>query len=201
MPDTILTINAGSSSIKFALFGVGPSGALERTARGEVERLTTEPSLVICGRDGAVLEKKDWGKETPGFETVVRTVIDRIEAHQGDGPFVAVGHRVVHGGSTHVQPERITPDLLADLEGLVPLAPLHQKHNLDPIRALMSLRPGLPQVACFDTAFHSSMAPVAYRYALPPEYEAKGIRKYGFHGLSYEYVSGRLREVAPPPLP
>ncbi|MGN6464881.1 MAG: acetate/propionate family kinase, partial [Rhizobiaceae bacterium] len=138
MPDTILTINAGSSSIKFALFGIGPSGALERTARGEVERLTTEPSLVIIGRDGAVLEKQDWGKETPGFETVVRTVIDRIEAHQGDGPLVAVGHRVVHGGSTHVQPERITPDLLADLEGLVPLAPLHQKHNLDPIRALMS---------------------------------------------------------------
>jgi acetate kinase len=196
MPDTILTLNAGSSSIKFALFEVGASGAPERTARGEVERLTTEPSLVITGRDGDVIERKEWGGDAPPFETIVHTVIERIEAHQGEGPLVAIGHRVVHGGSTHVKPERITPALYADLERLVPLAPLHQKHNLEPIRVLMSLRPDLPQVACFDTAFHAGMTPVAYRYALPPEYEAEGIRKYGFHGLSYEYVAERLREVA-----
>jgi acetate kinase len=197
MPDTILTINAGSSSIKFALFAIGASGVLERSARGEVERLTTEPSLVISGRDGKVVEKKEWGRESPGFEPILRTVIERIEAHQGGDNLIAVGHRIVHGGSTHVRPERITPDVLADLDRLVPLAPLHQKYNLDPVRVLVSLRPGLPQIACFDTAFHATMAPVAYRYALPPEFEAEGIRKYGFHGLSYEYVAERLREIAP----
>lgn len=197
MPDTILTINAGSSSIKFALFAIGASGVLERSARGEVERLTTEPSLVISGRDGKVVEKKEWGRESPGFEPILRTVIERIEAHQGGDNLIAVGHRIVHGGSTHVRPERITPDVLADLDRLVPLAPLHQKYNLDPVRVLVSLRPELPQIACFDTAFHATMAPVAYRYALPPEFEAEGIRKYGFHGLSYEYVAERLREIAP----
>jgi acetate kinase len=197
MPDTILILNAGSSSIKFALFELGSSGALERAARGEIERLGSEPSLVIQGRDGDIIEKKEWSGDAPPFEALVKMVIERIEAHQGAGRLVAVGHRVVHGGSTHVRPERITPDLVADLERLVPLAPLHQKHNLAPIRALVSLRPDLPQVACFDTAFHSTMPPVAYRYALPPEYEAEGIRKYGFHGLSYEYIAERLREVAP----
>jgi acetate kinase len=197
MSETILILNAGSSSIKFALFELGSSGALQRTARGEIERLGSEPSLVIEGRDGEVLEKKEWGRDAPSFEALVKTVIERIEAHQGAGRLVAVGHRVVHGGSTHLRPERITPDLLADLERLVPLAPLHQKHNLAPIRALVSLRPDLPQVACFDTAFHSTMPPVAYRYALPPEYEVAGVRKYGFHGLSYEYIAERLREVAP----
>jgi acetate kinase len=197
MPDTILTLNAGSSSIKFALFTVDASGTLERSARGEVERLATEPSLVISGRDGGVIEKMEWDKNPPPFEAILRTVIERIEAHQGEDNLVAVGHRIVHGGSTHVRPERITPELLVDLERLVPLAPLHQKHNLAPVHALLSLRPELPQIACFDTAFHATMPPVAYRYALPPEFEAEGIRKYGFHGLSYEYVAERLRHVAP----
>jgi acetate kinase len=197
MPDTILTLNAGSSSIKFALFEIGSSATPERRARGEIERLGGEPVLVISGRGGEVIERKEWGRDAPPFEALVRIAMERIETCLGGGALNAVGHRVVHGGSTHVRPERITAALLADLERLVPLAPLHQSHNLAPIRALAALRPDLPQIACFDTAFHATMPPVVFRYALPPQYEAEGIRKYGFHGLSYEYIAEKLREVAP----
>ena len=108
-----------------------------------------------------------------------------------------MGHRIVHGGADHIEPERITPSVLEALQALVPLAPLHQPHNLSPICAIAAARPDLPQVACYDTAFHHTMPPVARQIALPRRFAAEGVRRYGFHGLSYEYIAGRLRETAP----
>jgi acetate kinase len=106
-----------------------------------------------------------------------------------------VGHRIVHGGTLYAAPVRITPDVLAALTGLIPLAPLHQPHNLTPIRVLSERLPQLPQVACFDTQFHSSIPPIEQTFALPQEYADEGVRRYGFHGLSYEFIAGRLAEV------
>ena len=108
-----------------------------------------------------------------------------------------MGHRVVHGGPDHDRPELVTPNLLTALDRLTPLAPLHEPHNVTPIRAIAAVRPNLPQVACFDTAFHHTMPKVATRFALPRQYDEAGIRRYGFHGLSYEYISRRLLDVAP----
>jgi acetate kinase len=127
----------------------------------------------------------------------VETVIAWAESHLDGHRLRAVGHRVVHGGARFGRPERITPEVLAALERLAPLAPLHQPHNLAPIRALAASRPDLPQVACFDTAFHHDMPAAAARFALPREYEDAGIRRYGFHGLSYEYIARELHQVAP----
>ena len=119
------------------------------------------------------------------------------EAHVHPDTLVAVGHRVVHGGRDFTAPIRLTAEIVQQLDALTPLAPLHQPHSLAPIRTLMDLRPGLPQVACFDTAFHRTMPAIATRFALPREYEDEGVRRYGFHGLSYEYIARALRQQAP----
>ena len=124
-------------------------------------------------------------------------MIGWAEGHLGADRLIAVGHRVVHGGPDHYRPERATAALLDALDRLTPLAPLHEPHNIAPIRAIAAARPNLLQVACFDTAFHHTMPKVATRFALPREYEQAGVRRYGFHGLSYEYIAGRLREIAP----
>jgi acetate kinase len=124
-------------------------------------------------------------------------VVAWTENHLGADTLIAVGHRIVHGGPDHDRPELATPELLALLDKLTPLAPLHEPHNLAPIRALRSVRPALPQVACFDTAFHHFLPKVATRFALPREFEAAGVRRYGFHGLSYEYIALQLRKLAP----
>ena len=115
----------------------------------------------------------------------------------GNRPLAALGHRVVHGGLHHSRPARVTPELLAELEALVPLAPLHEPHNLAPIKMAMTLNPELPQVACFDTAFHRTAPEVEQAFALPYSYYEEGIRRYGFHGLSYEYIASVLPERAP----
>jgi acetate kinase len=197
MPDAVLTLNAGSSSIKFALFEI--TGAkLDSTLRGQIEGIGTAPHFVAHDPAGGALADRRWpdGKSQT-HEALLGILLDWTDRHLGTDALVAVGHRVVHGGRDHDRPARVTNVLLAALEQLTPLAPLHQPHNLSPIRAIASLRPGLPQVACFDTAFHHDMPPVATRLALPREYEADGVRRYGFHGLSYEYIAGRLRETAP----
>jgi acetate kinase len=196
MPEAVLTLNAGSSSIKFALFELG--GAAPRAvSRGQIEGIGTAPHFRATDPTGAVLAERRWERADATHEALLGAVLDWVDSHLGAESLVGVGHRVVHGGAAHDRPALVTGALLKELERLVPLAPLHQPHNLSPIRAVAAARPGLPQVACFDTGFHRSMAPVATRLALPRQYEAEGVRRYGFHGLSYEYIARRLRAEAP----
>lgn len=194
MTRALLTLNAGSSSLKASLFEV--DGDVPRLVlRAEMSGIDATPRFTVSDPTGAVLEDR----AVPGaaFETLVERVIHWAEHHLGAATLAAVGHRVVHGGADHVRPERATPALLAALANLTPLAPLHQPHNLAPIRAIASARPDLVQVACFDTAFHSTMPAVATRFALPRAYADAGVRRYGFHGLSYEHIARRLAELEP----
>jgi acetate kinase len=197
MADAILTLNAGSSSIKFSLFEVTGPDKLTLVSRGEVEAIGSAPRFFAQDPAGAVLARRSWPDPRQDFPSLLEAVIDWAESHLGGDALAAVGHRVVHGGPDYSRPERVTPALLTTLDALTPLAPLHEPHNLAPIRAIAAARPDLPQIACFDTAFHHTMPKVAARYALPREYEDAGVRRYGFHGLSYEYISRRLRELAP----
>jgi acetate kinase len=197
MTDAVLTLNAGSSSLKFKLFEArGPDG-LQLASRGEVERIGSAPRFVARNPAGAKLAERSWPDPDQDFQSLLATVIDWAETHLGADTLVAVGHRVVHGGPDRHRPERVTPELLTALDRLTPLAPLHEPHNVAPIRAIAAARPNLPQVVCFDTSFHHTMPKIATRFALPREYEEAGVRRYGFHGLSYEYISRRLRGVAP----
>jgi acetate kinase len=147
--------------------------------------------------DGQSLADRAWPGARPDFSALLTTVLEWIDEHLGCDQLIAVGHRVVHGGSRYDRPELVTPALLDALDALAPLAPLHQPHNIAPIRAIAAARPHLPQVACFDTAFHHGMPYVATRFALPLDIEAMGVRRYGFHGLSYDYIARRLRGLAP----
>lgn len=200
MPGSILTLNAGSSSLKFALFDLDAAAGDETlaTARGEIENLDEAPHLLARDVTGAVLAEQHW---QPGIADPFTTVLDALlafaDAHLGEAGLAAVGHRIVHGGGKHIAPARVTPALLTDLEALTSLDPLHIPHNLAPIHAVAASRPALAQVACFDTAFHHTLPPVAQRFGLPRALEAAGVRRYGFHGLSYEYIATQLARHAP----
>ena len=197
MAAAVLTLNAGSSSIKFSLLELADADQFEFVAKGEIEEIESgAPHFSAVDAQGARLAERKWTRPT-GFDELLGAVLQWTEDHLGDNKLTAVGHRVVHGGPKHDRPERVTAELLAELEALTPLAPLHEPHSLAPIRAILAARPTLPQVACFDTAFHRTMPTVATRFALPRQYEAQGVRRYGFHGLSYEYIAGRLRALAP----
>lgn len=198
MPDAVLALNAGSSSLKFALFELGTGKMMVPVSRGELEGIGTAPHFVARDAEGATLDERRWPDGAArSHESLLDGVLGWVDEWLGEAALVAVGHRVVHGGRDFTGPVRLTEDVLAALETLTPLAPLHQPHSLSPVRAIMALRPGLPQVACFDTAFHHTLLTVATRFALPRAYEDEGVRRYGFHGLSYEYIAHRLREVAP----
>ncbi|MFV0280287.1 MAG: acetate/propionate family kinase [Rhodoblastus sp.] len=191
----VTVINAGSSSIKLAIFAKEANPAL--LARGHVDGLGAEPRLRLSdGAGNFILEQKCEPGLTHEQATQMLTKLaterlpDRVK-------IVAVGHRVVHGGPQYSAPMRVTAALLRELEAFVPLAPLHQPHNLAPIRAIESLWPDLPQVVCFDTAFHRAQPAVAQTYAIPRKYTQEGVRCYGFHGISYEFVAARLAEIAP----
>jgi acetate kinase len=194
MSDAILTLNAGSSSLKFALFDIA-NAAVHLSVKGEAEKLDSTPHFMAEDADGESLADESW----PGasFDMVIGKILDWATSHLGRDQLLAVGHRMVHGGPDHVAPERVTPDLLKALDAMVPLAPLHLPHNIAPIRAIAALRPNLTQVVTYDTAFHRTMPDVATRIAIPRRYEAEGVRRYGFHGLSYEYIAGRLAQIAP----
>jgi acetate kinase len=195
MTGAILTLNAGSSSLKFALFD---AGSLAATARGQIENLSEAPHLLANDAKGAVLAEQRWPAGLPDpFETVLDALMGFADTHLGGDGLGAVGHRVVHGGVAHVAPERVTPALLNALDALTPLDPLHLPHNIGPMRAVSATRPALPQVACFDTAFHHDMPLVAQRVALPRAVTPAEMRRYGFHGLSYEYIASRLPDVSP----
>ena len=196
MKGSILTLNAGSSSMKFALFDT--EAELKVTVRGEIEDLDAVPHMLARDAGGTVLAEKRWPEvRAPSFATFLDALFAFADAHLGREGLAAVGHRVVHGGATHIAPELITPALLAALEDLTPLDPLHMPDNLAPMHAVAVARPALPQVACFDTAFHHTLPPVARQFALPREVSELGVRRYGFHGLSYEYIAGYLKHQFP----
>ena len=198
MGDAVLALNAGSSSIKFALFEIGSGNFADAILRGQIEGIGDAPEFVVREKSGALLSEQRWAHdEAPSHEALVGYLLDWVDHHLGRDRLVAVGHRVVHGGAAHGVPELVTGRLLEELDRLTPLAPLHQPHSLSPIRAIASARPGLAQVACFDTAFHRTMPAVATRLALPRTWDADGLRRYGFHGLSYEYIAARLSAEAP----
>jgi acetate kinase len=194
MTGSILTINAGSSSLKFALFH--DDAQVAETTRGEIESLDTTPHFIARDAAGVTIAEQKFAPLT-SFEDVLAQLLDFAESHLDKAGLVAAGHRVVHGGTQHIAPALVTPALETDLAALTPLDPLHMPHNLAPMRAIAAIRPGLPQVACFDTAFHHSLPLVARNFALPRALTDAGIRRYGFHGLSYEYISGQLKSAFP----
>jgi acetate kinase len=190
----IAVLNAGSSSIKFAVYDAAGEQVV---LRGAVEKIGVAPSLQVRDGEGRRLNQRSWFSE--GFDHHVATaeIIGAVRELLAGTPVAAVGHRVVHGGVTYAAPVRVDPAVLADLRTLVPLAPLHQPHNLAPIEAIAEGAPQIPQVACFDTAFHRAQPPLAQMFALPRRLTEAGVRRYGFHGLSYEFVAGRLAELDP----
>ncbi len=193
MGDTILVLNAGSSSMKFSLFHAAADVvALER--EGQVAGIGAEARLRVkaAGGEAALDEPVQGGAD----HQAALTAIEGWLAGHG-GALLAVGHRVVHGGPRFDQPVRIDPAILQALDDLVPLAPLHQPHALEGIRAAQALFPGVPQVACFDTAFHHGAPKLSQAFGLPRRFTEAGLRRYGFHGLSYEYIASRLPDVAP----
>ncbi len=197
MSDAILVLNAGSSSIKFSLF-LDQEGALALLLGGQLEGLYTEPRFKARDAAGALLGERCWAAgETLGHEGGLSYLAAFVREHLGAHHLAAVGHRVVHGGLRYSAPVRLTPAILGELEQFIPLAPLHQPHNLAPIRLLFARLPDLPQVACFDTAFHREQPEVAQAFALPAEITERGVRRYGFHGISYEYIASVLAAYDP----
>jgi acetate kinase len=195
--ETILVVNAGSSSIKFQLFLVAAHDELRRSLKGQIEGIGVRPRLVTKQTEGQQPIEEEW--PAPEVATVPKA-LDKLVAflreRLGTLP-TAIGHRVVHGGPDFSEPTAINDAVIERLEKFTPLAPLHQPNNLAPIRAVRARQPQLLQVACFDTAFHRTHPEIADRYALPEEFYAEGVRRYGFHGLSYEYIASKLPEIAP----
>ncbi len=192
MTDAILTLNAGSSSIKFAVFAVERDQvAPAPLAEGAADGIATAPHLRITEAGGQVSVDRDLPPDCD-HGAILSEILGWIRAHSAGLTLIGAGHRVVHGGARYSAPERVTPALIEALAALAPLAPLHQPHNLAPIRALAESEPDLPQIACFDTGFHATNAPGVTRYALPRALSDEGVRRYGFHGLSYEYIASVL---------
>lgn len=191
----LAVINAGSSSIKFALFE--DDGDFPILFRGQVEKLGVAPRLVVKNSDGEQLVEQSWNADELDHASATTTILEVALGLLGGVRVRAVGHRVVHGGTHFTAPVLVNSDVLADLRKLSPLAPLHQPHNLAAIGAIAEAAPHIPQIACFDTAFHRLEPEIAQMFALPRELTNLGIRRYGFHGLSYEYIAIRLNEVAP----
>ena len=196
MSDTILVVNAGSSSIKFQLFSLDARDKLGRLLKGQIEGIGVHPRLTAKGGNGLAIEEAWPAQEVASVPQALDKLVAFLRARLGKLP-TAIGHRVVHGGPDYSEPVVIDDAVLERLEALSPLAPLHQPNNLAPIRAVRARQPELLQVACFDTAFHRGHPEVADRYALPEQLYAEGVRRYGFHGLSYEYIANRLPDVAP----
>jgi acetate kinase len=194
MSGAILTLNAGSSSLKFALFD--DDADRTETMRGAFTNLDTAPEF--SARDGGakIVATCHFAAGTR-FIDLVSHLLEFADHRLAGGPLVAAGHRVVHGGQQYSMPALVSPALLLDLDRLTPLEPLHMPLNLAPIRAIAALWPGMTQVACFDTAFHHTLPMVARHFALPRALTDEGVRRYGFHGLSYEYISNRLQAECP----
>jgi acetate kinase len=195
---SILVINAGSSSLKFSLFRVGESGDLPLAVHGQIDGISIRPRMSAKDGKGGMLVERDLAvKEVREVKDAIAIAGAWLRAQFPHETLLAVGHRVVHGGAEYSRPVLVDAEVFSTLEHLIPLAPLHLPHNLAAIRAVRENRPQLPQVACFDTAFHRTHSQLADLYALPWEYYEAGVRRYGFHGLSYEYIAAALQQVAP----
>lgn len=193
----VLTLNAGSSSVKFSVYTPIPVG-LEPLAAGQVEGLGAKAHFAVKTAAGERHEHYFEDCTGPADHGVaIRAILDWLQTRYSEQPVVAVGHRVVHGGVEFVQPVALDDNVMTQLERLVPLAPLHQPHNLAGVRAALAALPHALQVACFDTAFHRTHSYVADTFALPRNYYDQGIRRYGFHGLSYEFIVRQLRQQEP----
>ncbi len=197
MGEAILVLNVGSSSVKFALFGVEDGGhRLPRQCRGEIDGIGTDAWFTVKNGSGAQIVREPIG--AADHAQALGRLLEWLQRETSGLTLIAAGHRVVHGGTRFAAPARLDAGVLAALEALVPMAPLHQPHNVAGIRAVMALRPELPQVVCFDTQFHRTQPWVAETFALPRDLSDAGIKRYGFHGLSYEYVASVLPAVAGP---
>lgn len=197
MTQAILTINVGSSSIKFALFGCEAPLRQEAELRGELDGIGTQPRLRAADAAGRSLADVSLDRFAAlpvdvQHQRTLNFLLHWLEAHNSGRQIAAVGHRVVHGGERYAEPVLLDDAAVEELAGFVPLAPLHQPHNVAGIRALRALLPGVPQVACFDTAFHQTQPALARNFALPRALTEGGIKRYGFHGLSYEYIAHTL---------
>ncbi len=191
MTRAVLTLNAGSSSLKVALFDLDGDNAI---ATGHADRIGPEGTLrMVAGGTALAIAPGDLTSHAGVLDTVLST----LRAAFAGLDMAAIGHRVVHGGVRYTAPVTVDYAVLAELDRLSPLAPLHQPHNLAGIRAAMRAFPGVPQVACFDTSFHRSHPWVNDTFALPRRYYDAGVRRYGFHGLSYDYIAGELARIAP----
>jgi acetate kinase len=199
MNNYLLVINAGSSSIKFAVYQRDePSNQLVADATGQVEGIGSQPNFMVKNPNGAVLVERTLSVDEVHDHTGAITIIRAwLAKYLTDGSLLAVGHRVVHGGQHYTAPVLIDAKVLKDLDDLISLAPLHQPHSLAVIRAFQEIMPAIPQVACFDTAFHRTQPDVAQRFALPRHFFDEGVRHYGFHGLSYEYIVSVLPTLEP----
>ena len=195
MTKCIAVINAGSSSVKFAVYGATSEAPI--SLRGQIDGIGVAPRLKIVDARGNVIGSETWPAQGFDHAQAMHEILVRVRALIPGTAVVGIGHRVVHGGMHYDRPVRVTQEVLVELSKLEPLAPLHQPHNLAPMRAIMNALPEMPQVACFDTAFHRSQSGLAQALALPRTFAAEGVRRYGFHGLSYEYLAARLRELSP----
>jgi acetate kinase len=193
MAPVFLVLNAGSSSLKFQVFDELEAKAPRVVFKGQFGGLGGAARFAVKGESGTMLDEATFPSgEAFGHEEALVHLVSWLRAHQSDRELAAIGHRVVHGGETYSGPVLVDETVLSTLDRLVPLAPLHQPHNLEPIRIVRRRLPGLPQVACFDTAFHRGQPEIAQMFALPREIRERGVRRYGFHGLSYDYIASVL---------
>lgn len=198
MTEGIVVLNGGSSSLKFSAFVSNPGQDLELKLRGQVDGIGVAPRFVAKTPDGEVMGDKEWENHPDiNHRTLSDYLIEWLRDNLQDIRVRAVGHRVAHGGKIYSQPVKIEPQVLQTLETLIPLVPLHQPHNLLPIRTLLELAPHLIQVACFDTSFHRTNPLVAQNFALPRSLTEEGVHRYGFHGLSYEFIARQLPKFDP----
>jgi acetate kinase len=195
--DTVLVVNAGSSSVKFQIFAVEGEGKIQRQIKGQMDGIGSRPRLRASGANGDPMADRAYPIEAVADVPAAMAIAGAWLRDELRISPMAVGHRVVHGGPDYDRPVLIDHGVVSRLERYVALAPLHQPHNLAPIRSLLANFPTLPQVACFDTAFHRTHGTVADYYAIPYQLHAEGVRRYGFHGLSYEYVAKTLSQIAP----
>lgn len=198
MSRAVVSLNAGSSSIKFGLYRLDAKGVPAHAAGGRIEGIGVAPHLIARADDDSLAYERVWPDGAAlSHEDLLSDLFNWVVEHLGDHRVVAIGHRVVHGGRRFAAPVRIDDANLAALEDLCALAPLHQPHNLAAIRAAQQVMPHVVQIACFDTAFHAGCADCASRFPLPRAMHDRGIRRYGFHGLSYDYIARRLGELEP----
>src|SRR6266550_1357034 len=197
MDNYALILNAGSSSVKFCVYRRPVSEHWRLEARGQIEGIGTSPQLSAKDAQGEILAENRLDDWVSDGRAALDALASWLRSKYGGARVLGVGHRVVHGGARYAEPVVVTREVLAELYELVPLAPLHQPHNLAAIDAIFERMPDVPQVACFDTSFHYCQSPVAKIIPLPAEIRKSGLQRYGFHGLSYEYIASVLPEVAP----